>query len=75
MPVRLSDYLVNAVPSKLYEYLTMDHPIVFGGKGEPAEFLRQFSKIPEHRLQDNTPRHLMGLVKINRKIFQFFGMV
>jgi glycosyltransferase involved in cell wall biosynthesis len=44
----------TAIPSKLYEYLTVGVPIIYGGSGVAAEFLTQFDGVhvvePENKI-------------------------
>ena len=49
----------NAIPSKLFEYLSTGLPIIFSGTEDAAKLLRRFEHI---RLESEDPRKLCQLI-------------
>jgi glycosyltransferase involved in cell wall biosynthesis len=39
---QIADAYASAIPSKLYEYLTVGVPVIYGGQGVAADFLAEF---------------------------------
>jgi glycosyltransferase involved in cell wall biosynthesis len=58
---QLSEAYATAVPSKLYEYLSTGLPVVYGGTGAGAEFLRGFEGV--HVVAPDDPAELAAVFK------------
>lgn len=55
-----------AIPSKLYEYLTVGIPIIFGGRGAAARFTKNFNNI--ELVEPRNPDELSAAITRSKKV-------